>query len=78
MSSFAAKRKKKLGLTLMSFGPSSEEADLAASLAAHGELNVDSDRGNIKDVIKEHSGDSIPTTSNHCMNYPTYTDSFNC
>ena len=42
MSSFAARRKKKkLGLTFMSFGPSSEEADLAATLAAHGERNID-------------------------------------
>ena len=62
MSSFAARRKgKKLGLTLMSFGPSSEEADLAANLAAHGELNVKSERDNIKEVIKEHSAHGVTT-----------------
>ena len=62
MSSFAARRKKKkLGLTLMSFGPSSEEADLAATLAAHGELNVNTDRQNIKEVIKEHSVSNVTT-----------------
>ena len=62
MSSFAARHKgKKLGLTLMSFGPSSEEADLAANLAAHGELNVKSNRDNIKEVIKEHSAHGLTT-----------------
>ena len=62
MSSFAARRKKKkLGLTLMLFGPSSEEADLAATLAAHGELNVNTDRQNIKEVIKEHSVSNVTT-----------------
>ena len=62
MSSFAARRRgKKLGLTLMSFGPSSEEADLAANLAAHGELNVKSGNDNIKEVIKEHSAHGVTT-----------------
>ena len=45
----------------MSFGPSSEEADLAANLAAHGELNVKSGNDNIKEVIKEHSAHGVTT-----------------